>query len=55
MRYNEFAWKLPAICPPHLDGGISLSAFPDGTTRLVNLPTFSPHCPFNAERQAGKL
>ena len=24
-------------------------------TAQVNLPSCSPHCPFNAERQAGKL
>ena len=25
------------------------------TAQQVNLPACSPHCPFNAERQAGKL
>ena len=28
---------------------------PFPTAQQVNLPTSSPHCPFNAERQAGKL
>ena len=49
----ELAEELPAICPPHQDGGIPLSAFPNGTTS--ELAACSPHCPFNAERQAGKL
>ena len=34
-------------------GGIPPSAFLNGTTR--NLPACSPHFPFNAEGQAGKL
>ena len=28
----ELAEKLPVICLPHQDGGIPLSAFPNGTT-----------------------
>ena len=28
---------------------------PFPTAQQVNLPASSPHCPFNAERQAGKL
>ena len=28
----ELAQELPAICLPHQDGGIPLSAFPNGTT-----------------------
>ena len=28
---------------------------PFPTAQQVNLPTCSTHCPFNAERQAGKL
>ena len=40
--------RLPAICLPHQDGKIPLSAFPNGTTsKLANLfPTLS----FNAEQ-----
>ena len=39
-------------CLPHQDGGTPLSAFPN---ELADLPACSPHCTFNAERQAGKL
>ena len=46
--------ELPAICLPHQDGEIPPSAFPNGITQ-VNLLACSPHCPSNAERQAGKL
>ena len=42
-----------AICLPPEDGGVPLSTFLNGTTS--RLPACSPHCPFNAERQAGKL
>ena len=38
---------------PHQDRGIPLSEFPNGTTS--KLAGLSSHCPFNAERQAGKL
>ena len=31
------------------------SSMPFPTTQQVYLPTCFPHCPFNAERQAGKL
>ena len=48
----ELAYELAAICLLHQDGGIPLSAFPNGTTS--KLPACSSHCPFNAERQAGK-
>ena len=48
----ELAKELPAICLPHQDGGIPLSAFPNGSTSEL---ACSPHCPLNAERQAGKL
>ena len=34
-------------------GRIQPSAFPNGTTG--KLASLCPHCPFNAERQAGKL
>ena len=51
MRYDELAEELPVICLPHQDGGIPLSAFRNGTTiKLAGL-----FCPFNTERQAGKL
>ena len=53
MRYTSSLRELPAICLPHQDGGIPLSAFPIGTT--INLPACSSHCPLTAERQAGKL
>ena len=41
------------MCLPRQDGGIPLHAFP--MAQQVNLPACSPPCPFNAERQAGKL
>ena len=50
-RCNEFTKELPAICLPHQDGGIPLSALP--TAQQVNLPAHFLHCPFNAERQVG--
>ena len=28
----KLAWELPAVCLPHQDGGIPLSAFANGTT-----------------------
>ena len=37
----------------HQDRGIALSAFPNGTTS--ELACWFLTCPFNAERQAGKL
>ena len=49
----KLAKKLPAICLPHQEGDIPQVSFP--TAQQVNLPVCSPHCPFNAERQAGKL
>ena len=49
----ELAEELPAICLPHQDGGIPLSAAPNGiTSKLAGLLSILP---FNAERQAGKL
>ena len=53
MRYNELAYELPAICLPHHDGGIPLSAFPNGTTSELSglFSTLS----FDAGRKAGKL
>ena len=44
---------MPAICLPHHDGEIPLRPFQ--TAQQVNLPACSPHCPFDAERQVGKL
>ena len=56
MRHKyELVWELPAICLPHQDGGITISAFPNDTTSCLNLAVCAPHCPFNAECQAGKL
>ena len=52
MRFYGLV-ELPAICLPHQDGGIPLSAFPNGT--LGKLAACSSHCPLNAVRQAGKL
>ena len=49
----ELAKELPAICLPHRDGESCYVPFP--TAQQVNLPACSPDCPFNAERQAGKL
>ena len=38
MRCNELAYELPAVRAPHQDGGIPLSAFPNGkTSKLVGL------------------
>ena len=37
--------ELPAICQPHQDGGIPLSAFPKGTSKLAGLfSTLSLQC-----------
>ena len=41
----ELAEELPAICLPHVDVGIPLSAFPNGTTsKLAGFPTLSLKC-----------
>ena len=40
-------------CLSHQVRGIPLSEFPNSTTST--LAACSSHCPFNAERQAGKL
>ena len=40
-------------CLPHQDWEIPLRAFPRGTASKV--AGLFLHCPFNAERQAGKL
>ena len=49
----KLAEELPAICQQHQDGGMPLVHFQ--TAQQINLPACSPHCPYNAERQAGKL
>ena len=33
----ELAEELPAICQQHQDGGMPLSAFPNGTSKLAGL------------------
>ena len=50
----ELAEELPGICLPHNKMGESRKV-PLPTVQQVNLPACSPHCPFNAECQAGKL
>ena len=56
MRYYELAEELPARQPSvdHTKMGESHQV-PFPTAQHVNLPACSSHCPFNAERQAGKL
>ena len=44
-RYNELAEGLPAICQPHEDGEISLSAIANGTSKLASwFSTLSLYC-----------
>ena len=43
----------PTICLPHKDGGVPLSVLPKA--QQASLSACSPHYPYFAKRQAGKL
>ena len=51
-RYTSSLSCQPSVCHTKM-GESRLAPFP--TALQVNLPACSSHCPFNAERQAGKL
>ena len=53
-RYNELAYRSSQPSVYHTKMGESRQV-PFPTAQQVNLPACSPHCPFNAKRQAGKL
>ena len=52
MRYASLL-KVASHCLSHQDGGSRYVHFQ--TAQQVNFAACSSHCPFNAERHAGKL